>query len=412
MRIWFDRARIRWRRVLAVTAVGAVVVVALLLRGSEAKHAVEPVASAKGAGPAMASAAPSPRRPLRATSAAAASPDVVEACGGFRLKLDSDGAARPHPEMDAAVRGVKAHTLAAMRASPDELARAAALYLDEVNAAARDELASMAVSTRDARVYALAVQVCGRRYADTEPGTCRMLSAQQWSRLDRDNAVPWLSVAAQASARQDVAAVADAMHHIATARTADTGWAVVPAMVLAHAPDGDAAMLGTFQLLGDVIGIQAAVAIPGYRAVTQYCGQEALRDANRRQTCVDIAEVLANKSTTMIDQAIGAAIGKRVGWSAERLAAFNAERDARYVIALLAFDQGPEALRCDSLARSLNYLREVAAHGEVEAQRLLIERSGMSVEELQRAYRARSDQLATAYAKQQAAEEAASAASR
>src|SRR3989442_122961 len=236
-----------------------------------------------------------------------------------------------------------------------------------------------------------------RRVARPRSMRCGMLSAQQWSQLDRDNAMPWLTMASQARARKDAAGLADAMHHIAKARTADTGWSVVPSMVLAHAPDGDAAMLGTSQLLVEVIGIQAAVAIPGYQVVTQYCREDALRDANHRQTCVDIAEVLATKSTTTMDQMIGGALGRRVGWPAERQASFAATRDARMAATMLTFDQGPNALSCKSVERSLNYLREVAAHGEVEAQRLLIERSGKSIEELQRLHRAQLEQLTAAY---------------
>src|SRR2546423_749514 len=78
-----------------------------------------------------------------------------------------------------------------------------------------------AADTRDARVYALAFHACGAGQGAQRAPSCPLLSVDAWTRLDPDNAVPWLAAAAQAEQRQDSAGVAEAIRRAARAQRSD-----------------------------------------------------------------------------------------------------------------------------------------------------------------------------------------------
>ncbi len=82
------------------------------------------------------------------------------------------------------------------------------------NSDSRDQLARLAVGTRDPELYGLAYGICATHGREDANSACRMLSADQWARLDSGNGVPWLAVAAEAKARGDRAGVAEALHRV------------------------------------------------------------------------------------------------------------------------------------------------------------------------------------------------------
>jgi len=382
-RIWFDPPGFRWRRVLIVSGVSIAVVVGWMLSGSdESEPAPSPLpvavrSTASAAAPrVLARTSPSAQEPARRASA-----DEVEICGGTWVKLGPEGAPDAQASLQAMMRDVRERTVAAMHGSASELSRAAALYLEASAAAAasRDQLARMALSTADPKVYGLAWNACGLR----QEGACQMISAGQWARLDPYNAVPWLFAAALANDRKDIAAVDDAMHHVAKAQRSETGGNVLQSVLLAHVPSGQRELLGSVQLLRDAA--RSAMA-PDHASATQYCKDEAIRDVNRRQACAEIADVLAVKSSALAEQKTGAAIGKRVGWSAQRVESIEMEHDA-VGWALGTLGDGGEQLSCERAERQLSSMRDIARHGEVGAARLAIQRSGKSVAEWARAQR-------------------------
>jgi hypothetical protein len=137
-------------------------------------------------------------------------------------------------------------------------------------------------------------------------------------------------------------------------------------MLVEHAPKDASALLPTVQLLAQLSAAQLGWVAPKHQAVLAWCAESTLADGDRRQTCGDLAEVLAGKSATVLEQAAGAAIGKRVGWSEARLEALKKERDA-YAAADPA--GGAEALSCDWARRQLAHARAVAQGGELAAGR-------------------------------------------
>jgi hypothetical protein len=239
-------------------------------------------------------------------------------------------------------------------------------------AAPFDTVARMAAGSADPRLYGIAFHACNGANAP-RGGACQLITAAQWARLDPGNAVPWAFVAAAAQAQGDAATVNEAMHQIAQARRSEHGWGVLPGLVLDHAPAAAQALEATHQLLVSAIGVESAWIIPGYQTISPFCKAEALADPNRRETCRQIAEVLAERSDTLLDRSFGASIGKRVGWPAERTDAMRAEFNAlSQVVADAGVD--PEQPTCAALRKSVDYIRSLGAEGELAAMRRLARR--------------------------------------
>lgn len=308
-----------------------------------------------------------------------------------------------------------------MRADPGQFARATALLLaitssdgprwlalfglaPDDHANALDQLARLAVSSTDPKVYALAYKACGGS-GNVGHGACQLINAEQWARLDPQNAAPWLFMLWAASERKDRAAQEEALHRIASARRQSLGYFDTAGAVLDATPDDDGAQLAAWLLVGEVIGVEAAVGIPGLTPLRKACMGEALVDANRLQTCSAIAEVLTERSDTSLDRGIGLSIGKNVGWPAERYERLVAESTA-YSMAMMSNDSSADDFGCAKLRRDMARMRDRAAIGEIASMRKWIARSGKTQEDFVREERVRKEQMQRA-----AQTEAASAAS-
>lgn len=384
-RIWYDPPAFSWGRVLRIGGLWlAVVVVVLLLPTPHsndepvvAKRPVEemPLPYAPAASPAAPRIAGPASAPPRTAVAAVTATRELEACGGKRLRLAAD---KPPDiglldQVDA--RELRLRTAAAMRLG-SETARAAAPFVEAPGAASLEALAGAAATGHDARAYAVAFRACAAGRPPARGGACALLSADQWSRLDPDNAVPWLFVAAQAQQRGDAAGVSEAMHRVAKARRSDDGAGVLPSLLLQHAPRDDASLLPALRVLLETNELQSGWALPSHGAAQSFCSETGVRDPARRQTCGDIAEVLVQRSTTLLDQTNGAAIGRRIGWGDDKLQALRTERDAIAEQAGRALAVEGEAFSCAWARRGLAHLRGVAEQGELEAGRAALRQSG------------------------------------
>jgi hypothetical protein len=76
----------------------------------------------------------------------------------------------------------------------------------------------------------------------------------------------------------------------------------------------------------------------------------------------------------LLDQRLGADIGKRLGWAEARNASLMAERDAIGVGVASSLRVGGATLGCEWAQRNLAYLREVALYGPLGAGRRVVER--------------------------------------
>jgi len=383
--------------------------------------------------------------PLRASAVSTAAPsstepargvDEYEVCGGTWVKANADGnlddAILKGPmRRDEAVQAVAR----ALAADARPVARAAGLILQAMEggedhrravmigtiacapdcpqasgipaaafdavAAARESLARLAVTTTDPAAYALAFRMCGRLRA----GSCALLSPEQWARLDPGNAAPWQEAFATAQARKDIPAANEALHRIATSQRSDQRFFDLPGLFVDAVPDDDGLRNGVFMLAVDAIGFQSAWVMPSYQPLASACRRDALRDSNRRQTCEAIAELMAEKSDTLIERSMAVAVGRQLGWPDARLERMRAEQ--------LAFGQSVfdgvdarNAMSCETIKRVTDDVRRKARLGEVGAMREWLAHDAPPLDELLR--RARTElreqaERSQAYAAAQAA---------
>lgn len=179
-----------------------------------------------------------PGLPLRSKgNAASTTPDrsEVEICGFGTVTLRPDD---PYPfqAIPLAVRESALATVEAlMLASDDIQVRAAALWIG-IRRGKRDartrieQVARLAIGSRDPVVYALAIEACKGWTAD-DYGSCHLISHAQWAHLDPDNAVPWLEVAAQARHNNDAEGEEMATRMATYARHTDTREGLLPTLV-------------------------------------------------------------------------------------------------------------------------------------------------------------------------------------
>jgi hypothetical protein len=321
--------------------------------------------------------APSPAEGVVAAHAI----DEVQVCGGAWVKLQADGAVDNDDfERAAQMTQGRERILAALRASTSDLARAAAVLLTTRDFAQSSEvLARMALASTDARLYALAFKACGAGSATGE-GACRMLSAAQWARIDPGNAAPWQSIFAAAASGGDRPAQDEALFQMANARHNASGFFDLVGAVVNATPDDDASQLAGWLLATQAVGLQAAVTLPGLRPMLHGCRGEALRDANRAQSCAALAEMMTERSDTLLDSMMGAAIGRQIGWPGDRYDRIHGEYRA-YLAQTGTLTGVDNEFGCASLRRGLALVRRHAAIGEVRAMREWVRESGKRPED-------------------------------
>lgn len=193
-----------------------------------------------------------------------------------------------------------------------------------------NEIAKMAINSRDPQLYATAFHAChalqlaGERVESSE-GFCQQISASQWALRDPDNGFAWLYVAKQDGNKN--AGVDNAMSHLSRAKIFDQRLLGLPQLQTSFKL---AQQNGFVQL--ELATLNQAThrlrASPSTKLVTDYCQPEHFSLANRRQLCNDIAERLLNDQNNVITFLAADQIGKNLGWPATKTAAARLEQDA------------------------------------------------------------------------------------
>lgn len=319
----------------------------------------------------------------------------IDVCGVGKVKLDRDDWTATSKYFDALTKKSRMRWLSALRNSDDYRARATGLYLEGMldrdapqkdPEAARDELAQLAVSTKDPAVYALAYTKCIKSGEDfMSPGACPQLSLDEWTRADSDNAVPWLQLAAKARREGDGAAEAAAFAHAAQAHQYESyNWSLFSFAQPAMPSDVTAA--DRWYLTTTVIGVEAAMPMP-YQPLLQYCSRDAMADAEVHRQCNALAELMVNKAATLLEFSMGKSLGARAGWPAEVVDHLTQEMQASMQALNQMTPSDPEQQwNCDSVARGNAYMSEWDQLGERALARQAIERSGETAAELARKY--------------------------
>jgi len=363
---------------------------------SDMAAAVGPRAEAGASAASPLAAVPSGDAPVASASASCAAVTVQPVSG----ETEDGLAAR---QRDEAVQAI----LAALDAHPEPRARAAGLYFraardrlegrvgdickerpDECAASEQrqrdargsaEALARLAVDSADPQVYAWAYRSCAAVARETA-GSCQLINALQWARLDPGNAEPWFAVARGARSRRDGAGVDDAMFHVAAASVHDAGWGRLVEEMVKAASQEDRMLVGTWLASADAMSYETLdLAVPD---LSRYCDARALANANRRDTCDKIAATLVDRSTMLLGRSTGIGLAKKLDWPAARLAAAELERDAANALASRDAPQFGEPTTCANVRNDLSRLIDNARLGEVEAMKQRIAATGEPIDAL------------------------------
>jgi len=408
-RIWFDRPGVRWARVLVIV-VAATAGVALWLANErdlwgDAPPATVAIVPAMPASAALARRAPIPdepaqRGPAAGEAAATKSPSSeVRVCGLGSVPVGRDGPdAAAHRLRHERTKPVMARWLEALHNGAEPRGKAVAPLLAALLAtpilpaaqtacrgepdcpnlqagigaaawvAQRERLAELAIGGRDAGVLGIAIQACATGAAPAETSACARLAPEDWTAVDTVHAEPWLMLADQALSRGENDLADEAFRRALSLPFGRVAEQSLFAAVLAAQPP-DAGLQERLQM-GDVLNLlRSGWHEVGASTVMSQCSAAAMKTPARRELCQQLAEHLVLRGATLQDVASGRALGQRLGWFPERMAAAGKDLDAAQRI--LAGFSGAEAYDCAAAQRQVDYLAALAAQGELAAVRKL-----------------------------------------
>jgi len=242
------------------------------------------------------------------------------------------------------------------------------------------ELATLALGSNDALVYARAWSAC--QQASQPPAdvpACSQLSAQRWAQLAPDTAAPWLVMAALALAAGDVAGELNAMHRAALAPDwRNSAGGLLRPLLVQTAPVPAAPLVrwhAEFHALSAELGVASMVA----PIALQFCA--APLDSNRLQTCTQLANRMLAAPEDLMQLSLAIAMARRVGLPAEQVAVRQREFDALMAASAsqarhLAVPGADAALNtatlCAGMAAMHQHLVRWADGGELAALRALL----------------------------------------
>ena len=264
-----------------------------------------------------------------------------------------------------------------MARSPAAAVRAAALLGSDQ----REALAMAAQHTRDPVIYAFAQQACSR--PGTQPAACGLLSAHRMAVLDPQNVVPWLWVAEEATRLGNTQGVSEAVYRASLAKESRLREYAFTALAMSAIPADWPPWEAVFAS-AHVLQIHAALRLPSYEPMVMHCSAVNTLDANVRQTCERLAQVLVERGDTLVDHGIGRRIGERAGWTADRVQLLHARHAAYTRVALegdsLATGSGHGS--CGQLVRNVQLALAQALDGERSYVQARLAESGTTDTEL------------------------------
>jgi hypothetical protein len=235
------------------------------------------------------------------------------------------------------------------------------------------ELATLAATSADPRVMMLAREQCFVLSADAPPSPhCQALTARRLVSLDRDNAVAWLALAAE-----EPASIEEAMYQASLARRWDD-YAMASRRFIERVDAKGG--LRSMVVVQSLLAVPAIRSIEGQQLVMQHCDTKPVAgDANRRQLCEKVAEVLHERSTSVAGLVTAGVVAKALGsthasaWQ-EQAALLN------HVLLTQSLDEAAQTRDAQDCTFGMprELLLRSAREGEVPALRALMQASGQS----------------------------------
>jgi len=299
----------------------------------------------------------------------------------------------------ACTGGKASETSSACREARESLAAARA-HRGELLAPVAEKLARTARDGKDPLVYAMAMQACRPSLADASMPACDQLSAEQWARLDPDNGIAWMKMLEEAMARSDLGTASEALHRLSQARRIESPGLALTQLVLRHLPadlKGEERLFAVMQ--SSAVWMQWQV--PGYQPLVKMCSPQAVRDANRAQTCEAVAHLLVERDQSALGNMIGLRLGENLGWPAAKVQDMRTEFQAALMAAPgLSMATDKPVNTCELPRQMQEWLALVSEKGEVKGSLEYARRTGVNIEQLKADHLRR---MAVTTASQQAA---------
>ena len=311
-------------------------------------------------------------------------------CGLTKVPPTADDASENDQPTIAASSKTHDRWEAALLDSSDSRARAIGLVIRRMELIragstvpaeeSRDELVQLAAGAGDPAVYAIAVGLCRTPSSDANmAGACQRISLAEWTRLDPDNAVPWILTAQAARRRSDTQAEAIAFARAANTHKIDNSGDSLLSFGLTEVPQ-DITPTQRTALAIELVGIEAAWGGPELSEISRYCSADAVRRDEAHKECDAVAELLVNHGGTILNLGLGVRIGERVGWSSERLQGLSQEREALFRV----LPDERQGWSCETVYKMNEFIDKRAQLGELGALRDIRDRRAPSSQPMSR----------------------------
>jgi hypothetical protein len=249
----------------------------------------------------------------------------------------------------------------------------------------REPLAKFASTSDNSEVYAIGFYACDSYFAPGTDSQCTQLSAEQWARLEPNNAVPWLYVAREAAKRGTLATRDEALFRASRAQTSDSHWSTFVAHMLQSSAQGSQPL--EIQTAADRTGLgwfgtSDAPAPSVYPQVYNFCSADAVADPNRRQVCSDLAEVMTERADRPVTLFVGSKVANNVGWPPDRLRILQDRMAAYTKIDQTSLWSPENAGSCDFLRSVHSWVSDALRYGQVGAYQRAIAASGKTAAQL------------------------------
>ncbi|MDP2005084.1 MAG: hypothetical protein Q8K45_05360 [Rubrivivax sp.] len=324
---------------------------------------------ASGAAPAAVAhaTAPAHAEPAQADMPLAPGAAVWDLCGVGRLPVPAGAAAGLDPER--ALAALPAHLgrdayaqahldlFAALDAGPPRW-RAAAVMLRGTDAAGVPQalaLPALARQTDDPVVVLWAQQRC-------DLGASCLEMVERWALVEPQNLAPWARLLALQPQRRE-----ELIARMAAAKRFDLHGQALSLAVLEALPASLAPYLQP-GLWIDVIGIEAAMTMPSFKALFDHCREPLRASAEVQWACRSITATLLDRSDEAVGVGLGLRLAERAGLATGEVARRRAELQSWQRAPEGIFDAA-QPLSCAGVARMRAWVEARARLGEMGALR-------------------------------------------